>query len=340
MSIPSNDHAKAVFKPAVQAISATVLIFALLSAFDMLVLGFNPIRKTAIILDGYYLFRLVLCLSLAWWITNTARWNSYTPQPADTMRITARLGWMSTLMALGLLVMFLLSPALLTTLGKEDSLVEWASFALLFSAALLFLRTGLTVSNKTERLLLLLLSATLCFIALEEVSWFQRVLGFGSPEFFRNTAHGETNLHNLSTREFEVIYYTGTAIFLCLIPFVLACAPQLRSAPVYRFLPGRRVALTVLVMNTMLWQMFNTIVIQVTAWAALFALVQLARHDSGLRRVSIAMLMVMVVALVLYLILGENFVRDHDLTEYREFFIALGFCVHGLEAFGKRNKQV
>ena len=61
MSIPSNDHAKAVFKPAVQAISATVLIFALLSAFDMLVLGFNPIRKTAIILDGYYLFRLVLC---------------------------------------------------------------------------------------------------------------------------------------------------------------------------------------------------------------------------------------------------------------------------------------
>src|SRR5690606_40160826 len=47
-------------------------------------------------------------------------------------------------------------------------------------------------------LVLVGLSGLVALAALEEVSWFQRVMGFASPEFFQtNNRQLETNLHNM-----------------------------------------------------------------------------------------------------------------------------------------------
>src|SRR5690606_5246807 len=51
---------------------------------------------------------------------------------------------------------------------------------------------------RLELLALVGLSRLLPLAALEEVSWFQRVMGFASPEFFQtNNRQLETNLHNM-----------------------------------------------------------------------------------------------------------------------------------------------
>lgn len=85
----------------------------------------------------------------------------------------------------------------------EDGIVEWMQFLVFASLAFLFVfvaydrlaqdrRIGLQVAGMVT------LAAAFAFAALEEISWFQRVLGMATPEFFsRHNRQEETNLHNL-----------------------------------------------------------------------------------------------------------------------------------------------
>lgn len=85
----------------------------------------------------------------------------------------------------------------------EDGFVEWMQFLVFASLTFLFAfvaydrfaqdrRFGLRIAG------LLTFATAFAFAALEEVSWFQRVLGMATPEFFaRNNRQEETNFHNL-----------------------------------------------------------------------------------------------------------------------------------------------
>ena len=96
------------------------------------------------------------------------------------------------------------SPTQLTRLLTEDGIVEWMQF-LVFA-----MTSGLLGYAAIERWqrhgkfdFQVLALAGLCLVvgaaAMEEVSWFQRVLHIQSPEFFQhNNRQGETNLHNLA----------------------------------------------------------------------------------------------------------------------------------------------
>ncbi|CAN7380244.1 hypothetical protein [Massilia sp. LjRoot122] len=98
-------------------------------------------------------------------------------------------------------------PAKLNRLLVEDGIVEWMQF-LCFSAI-----AGLLAFAFSERLkrsdrgvleLLALggLSLLCALAALEEISWFQRILDVQSSDFFlQNNRQGETNLHNLAVGE-------------------------------------------------------------------------------------------------------------------------------------------
>lgn len=94
------------------------------------------------------------------------------------------------------------NPHELSRLLVEDGIVEWMQF-LAFS-----LTSGLlayvTIDRwkdgglRLEVLVLGGLSALVALAALEEISWFQRILQIQSPEFFlQNNRQAETNIHNL-----------------------------------------------------------------------------------------------------------------------------------------------
>ena len=88
-------------------------------------------------------------------------------------------------------------PLQLEFLCREDGIVEsWTAFAYLLAGGLFFLAT---TTSRRPRLVLWGLAALMVFIAGEEISWGQRIVGLETPE--QVAAHNvqqELNVHNLS----------------------------------------------------------------------------------------------------------------------------------------------
>ncbi|MYM67099.1 hypothetical protein GTP45_09685 [Pseudoduganella sp. FT55W] len=105
---------------------------------------------------------------------------------------------------LGLAVAFSHDQQALWRLLVEDGIVEWMQFLCfaLLSGLLGFLAVEQWQREPKINLQLLAfvgLSALVGLAALEEISWFQRVLHIIPSEFFaQNNRQGETNLHNLA----------------------------------------------------------------------------------------------------------------------------------------------
>ncbi len=77
----------------------------------------------------------------------------------------------------------------------EDLYGEWVQFWSITIAMVLSVRLVLT--RWRYRWFFLLLALSCFYVAMEEISWGQRVFGFASPTYFRaNNLQGETNLHN------------------------------------------------------------------------------------------------------------------------------------------------
>ncbi|MYM35816.1 hypothetical protein GTP44_03430 [Duganella sp. FT50W] len=103
-----------------------------------------------------------------------------------------------------LAIAFAHDQAALWRLLVEDGIVEWMQFLcfVFLSGLLAFLAVEQWQREPKINLQLLAfvgLSALVGLAAMEEVSWFQRVLHIIPPEFFlQNNRQGETNLHNLA----------------------------------------------------------------------------------------------------------------------------------------------
>ncbi|MFC0252189.1 hypothetical protein [Massilia consociata] len=124
----------------------------------------------------------------------------------------------------------------------EDGIVEWMQF-LCFAVtsgllAFVFMdrlksRAPRTGAARLELLVLGGLSALVALAALEEISWFQRVLDVKSPDFFAaNNRQAETNIHNLALGDgnlhkdvlLKIIFITGMAHNL-ILPIVARFKP-------------------------------------------------------------------------------------------------------------------
>jgi hypothetical protein len=89
----------------------------------------------------------------------------------------------------------LAAPAWYRGLVQEDGLVEWSTFGLFLVAGLV----RLPVAVRERRPFDLLVALFCLFVAGEEISWGQRVLGFTPPDYFLERNHQqEANLHNFA----------------------------------------------------------------------------------------------------------------------------------------------
>ena len=91
------------------------------------------------------------------------------------------------------------------SLAKEDSLVEDSGALAVFAGGLLTLRNAARARHRRDMILtagLLLLGLFMVWLALEEVSYAQRFLGFGTPAPLQSANYQEeVNLHNISGLE-------------------------------------------------------------------------------------------------------------------------------------------
>lgn len=132
-------------------------------------------------------------------------------------------------------------PARLDRLLIEDGIVEWMQF-LCFSALAgmlgfaFFERLKRSDRGVLELLALGGLSLLCALAALEEISWFQRILDVQSSEFFlQNNRQGETNIHNLAVGDgslhknvlLKLIFIAGITHNL-ILPLVARARPGVR----------------------------------------------------------------------------------------------------------------
>lgn len=86
----------------------------------------------------------------------------------------------------------------------EDLLGEWAQFYL-FLLALVFSVRNTFVTNK-YRWFFITLAVACFYVIMEEISWGQRIFGWGTSDFFKkNNLQGETNLHNMLTGPYSTV---------------------------------------------------------------------------------------------------------------------------------------
>lgn len=99
---------------------------------------------------------------------------------------------------------------------NEDALLEWAQVGVLLALVALGAMIGLRLARLGHRwfaTLFVIAALAALFIAGEEISWGQRLLGWATPEDLADiNSQGETNLHNI-----------GSALrFMNLIMFIIA----------------------------------------------------------------------------------------------------------------------
>jgi hypothetical protein len=92
----------------------------------------------------------------------------------------------------------------MSLLLHEDGIVEWMQFLCFTVTAMMLAHVAVDRAAHQPRLSLAVagiagVSLVVALAALEEISWFQRVLNVPSPDFFvENNRQAETNLHNLA----------------------------------------------------------------------------------------------------------------------------------------------
>ena len=107
--------------------------------------------------------------------------------------------WLALLLILGgFLLLVIRFPFAYVWATYEDLYGEWSQWYLY--VAVLLVSGWLALRSSPDRWFHLLLALAFFYGAGEEISWGQRLLGFGSPEFFEAyNLQEETNLHNFLT---------------------------------------------------------------------------------------------------------------------------------------------
>ncbi|QYF94850.1 hypothetical protein KY495_06610 [Massilia sp. PAMC28688] len=133
------------------------------------------------------------------------------------------------------------NPAAMAQLLTEDGVIEWLQFLCftVISAMLFYVgarRWGRGDTSAFELLVLFGLGGLVALAALEEISWFQRILNVASPEYFaKNNRQAETNIHNLAlgsaslhkTVLLKLIFLTGITHNL-ILPLVARWKPGVK----------------------------------------------------------------------------------------------------------------
>jgi hypothetical protein len=135
-----------------------------------------------------------------------------------------------------------LSGSTVSSLVKEDGLVEWIGAIGLFAGAAFFLaaffvarRRGAASGKSTLGTWVLLLSAIVLFgFGGEEISWGQRLFGWGTPASLSEVnAQGETTFHNLrtfqgTTLDGDRLFRVGWFAVFVLLPLAAWLVPRWR----------------------------------------------------------------------------------------------------------------
>jgi hypothetical protein len=154
--------------------------------------------------------------------------TSWMRQEAAEWGVSLRTAWIlaaGPILFAALVALTALDRPLYRAFVNEDALVEWVQFATLVALIPLGSAIAIRLWRRRERsfaIVFALAAVAAAFIAGEEISWGQRLLGWATPEELALLNNqGETNIHNIG----EVLAFMNLGMFLVtvvagVIPFV------------------------------------------------------------------------------------------------------------------------
>ncbi|RKE98202.1 LTA synthase family protein [Ichthyenterobacterium magnum] len=240
-----------------------------------------------------------------------------------------------------LLFLFIFQPTIFNTLSKEDNIIEWGSAMLLFGCCFItafsFIKINRTLNNSiVNKVSLALLSLVFFLIAMEEVSWFQRVFEIKTPKIFGSNIQNEMNLHNFATSYVENLYYFGTFVFLIVLPFMRALFPFISNNNYLKIFVARPfIGVVGAIAFAYNFDMWNIIFTQIAFYGSLVVLGAFYFFSSIKREKNIILftIIVVIVSKLAFLSNGENFERIWEITEYKEFLIPLALFIYSCDVF-------
>jgi hypothetical protein len=238
-------------------------------------------------------------------------------------------------------VIFLIEPRVFSSLSREDEIIEWGSMLLSLGGSIIFIASFLS-TRKSQNIPAILKVTFLLFgfifflIAMEEISWFQRVLEFQTPSEFSNNAQNEFNFHNYATNLFENYYYFGSFLYFVVFPFVWrALYDESKSIYIKILLPQPYLILVcgiACAFNYDMWNVFLTQISFIGVVIVLFVLHIFCKKKPD--KFFIAFILFLIIGIqIVFLANGNRFIRLWDVTEYKEFFIPLVFLGYGISVY-------
>lgn len=227
--------------------------------------------------------------------------------------------------------------------AREDAIVETAQVLLLVAASTLLaqrsVRGLLRRSAASENALLAGLGAlALLLVALEEVSWGQRLFDFEAGQVFSSNQQGETNLHNFSTHESEAVYYFGLFLGLVLLAYLGERTALLaRFRRIADFVPSSAILLAAAPMVAFNYGEWNQPMVQFAVFTTAAILAAIALEEVRLRGqpwtviaplIALAGLLSIQLAL---LIEGDTMLRWWQNTEYKELLGTIALLLWATE---------
>lgn len=238
-----------------------------------------------------------------------------------------------------IVLLFIFKPSTFNALSLEDGIIEWGSATLLFGSCIVTAISFVKNRNashipRSTLFSIVLLSLVFFVIAMEEVSWLQRVLEIETPTAFEANVQNEINFHNFYSDPIENIYYFGTFLFLVVFPFVRLLFPFItKNTYLKTFVARPFIGIIGSVACAYNFDMWNIIFTQIAFFGSLVILFSFYVLSSNRNEKLIILftILVFITTQVVFLINGVNFARLWEITEYKEFFIPLAFFLYSLD---------
>ena len=249
------------------------------------------------------------------------------------------------------LMVFFYDPLEFREISSDQKFVENFSALFSFSAFIIFLITGFVnhglrkqgMEYKFYAIFSWFFSVAFFVICMEEIAWMQGIFFFDTPEFFKNNAQKETNIHNYYTYYFELSYYFSTFLFFVVVPFYYDHRPTLARTPLIRhFLPSRLMIYIGAMAAAYNYDFWNNLYFQMSFFISLYILIYCAwirKPDKHLYLLT-ALIIVFFVSQLSFVLFGFRVTRTPSFKEYKEFFIPLTFLYYSCEIYVRSRKLV
>lgn len=257
--------------------------------------------------------------------------------------------WFIAFLSFYFLCLFIWDPEKFSQISLEDELIENLSAILYFLAGGIFLyilfNFNVLNANKNYGVFLVALGFAGVFflIGMEEISWFQRILDIKTPKILKANDQDELNLHNLITDPVENAYYFSAFVFFILIPFFNEKTSLFKKIDLLSiYIPNRFLLFCGAIIMAYNYDMWNILLTQFSFFVTLIILIYYCRSALRMNENFVylfTLLLIYVFSQFIFLVFGSNFVREWDLTEYKEFYIALAFFLYSIEVL-KRSIQL